>query len=44
MKSSHKNGFTLIELLIGVAIISILAAVGVPPYQGYIAEAKVKAK
>jgi len=38
-----QNGFTLMELLIVVAIIGILAAVGLPTYQGYLESAKVNA-
>ena len=37
-----KNGFTLIELLVVVAIIGILAAVGVVDYSGYTKSAKEK--
>ena len=41
IKDTKKKAFTLIELLIVVAIIGILAGVGVPMYNGYMVTAKV---
>ena len=42
MKKSRKS-FTLIELLVVVAIIGILAAVGIPIFNGFMSTAKISA-
>ena len=40
MPSTHK-GFTLVELMITMAILSVIAAMAIPAYNGYIKTAKM---
>jgi prepilin-type N-terminal cleavage/methylation domain-containing protein len=35
-----RGGFTLIELLIGVSIVAVLAAIGIPSYLGFVQRAR----
>jgi general secretion pathway protein G len=38
-----QRGFTLLELMIAAGIVAILAAIAIPSYQSYVAQAKVAA-
>ena len=42
-KLGNSKGFTLVELIMVIMIVAILAAVGIPQFQNYKAEAKVAA-
>jgi type IV pilus assembly protein PilA len=44
MKKMNKKGFTLVEIMIVVAIIGLLAAIGIPSIIGAYANAQDKAK
>ena len=41
--TSKSSGFTLIELLVVVAILGIIASIGIMSYNGYVSSAKKKA-
>lgn len=44
MKKTNKKGFTLVEIMIVVAIIGLLAAIGIPSIIGAYSNAQEKAK
>lgn len=44
MKKTNKKGFTLVEIMIVVAIIGLLAAIGIPSILGAYANAQTNAK
>ena len=43
MKKTNKKGFTLVEIMIVVAIIGLLAAIGIPSFQKARSNSRVKA-
>jgi len=40
IRRTRQTGFTLLELMIAVAILAVIAGVGIPQYQGYIDTSK----
>ncbi len=40
MVSTKNSGFTLMELVIGLIILGLLAAIGIPVYQGFVERAR----
>ena len=39
---SRSSGFTLIELLVVVAVLGIIASIGIASYSGYVSSTKMK--
>jgi len=42
MVSTNKSGFSLMELLVAIAILGIIAGVGIPAFMNYLKKARVK--
>lgn len=39
--TAHATGITIVELMVAIALISVLAAIGIPLYTGYVLEARL---
>lgn len=42
MRDTRQRGYTLVELMIVVAILSVIAGIAIPIYQGYITESRLQ--
>ena len=41
VRHTSNSGFTLVELMIVIAILSVIAAIAIPAYNGYVREARI---
>ncbi len=41
IRRQHAAGFTLLEILLTIAVVSVVAAIAIPQYEGYVERARV---